>query len=78
MRSGSGEIIVYSHTGGSSVKREYKTISLDDPLVILGFSGSAPITTSSIRYTITPPFATGSFALDGGTSSYLSGLIMRI
>jgi prepilin-type N-terminal cleavage/methylation domain-containing protein len=75
---GKSAIEIESASGATFSRKHYKTISLDRPIEILGFSGTAS-TNSIVTYHISPPFATGGYMLDTPPEITIStGIIMLI
>jgi hypothetical protein len=54
---------MYLSTGSTSEKKLYKTLTLESKIIMTEFSGSGlPADTTELKYTISPPYATGAFA----------------
>ena len=53
---------MYLSTGSTSEKKLYKTLTLESKIIITEFSGSGLTDTAELKYTISPPYATGAFA----------------
>lgn len=53
---------MYLSTGSTSEKKLYKTLTLESKIIITEFSGSGLTDITELKYTISPPYATGAFA----------------
>lgn len=62
-------------TGSSATRKFYKRIVLEKPIEIHSFSGSADSATKVV-YHLTPPFATGAYAIDSSAEAVISSWII--